>query len=238
MMRFPPPVDSSGDPEERNYNDDKFQFGSLATITLAHDYVCPWCWVGFFHAQRLTKEFGVTFDWRGAELVPPGMDFSPPVPKPRGAGDPPPPAGRVDRFAEAEGVVLKRPHPPFVRSHRALLGAEFAHAQNRFAAYNEAVYRAYWEQEQDISDLVVLERIAANADLDPDAFAQSIEAEQFAQNVVPFDDEAYALGIRHVPTFVFGAEERLAEANYSDLAHAVERFLFRARRLQKKTGAV
>jgi predicted DsbA family dithiol-disulfide isomerase len=120
-----------------------------------------------------------------------------------------------------------------VRSHRALLGAEFARAEGKFDAYNEAVYRAYWEEREDISEPAVLERLAANAGLDPAAFLVAVNAERFAENIVPFDDEAYAMGIRHVPTFLFGAEEKLAEANYADLAHAADRFLVRAKKFQE-----
>jgi hypothetical protein len=64
----------------------------------------------------------------------------------------------------------------------------------------------------------------------------SIRADRYTENIVPFDDEAYAAGIRHVPTFIFGAEEVLAEANYTDLAHAAERFLFRLERHRGKKG--
>jgi predicted DsbA family dithiol-disulfide isomerase len=224
----PPPVSLTGGPDERDPASPRFALGSLTTITLAHDYLCPWCWVGFHHARRLADEFGVAFDWRGFELIPPGMDFDPgPPPDPDA---PPSPPSRFDRFAEEEGVEMPSPRPPFVRSHRALLGAEFARESGRFDDYNEAVYRAYWERREDIADLGVLRRLAEASGLDGDAFAASVEVERYAENVVPFDDSAYALGVRHVPTFIFGAEEKLAEAHYADLARAAERFLVRAQR--------
>ncbi len=128
---------------------------------------------------------------------------------------------------------MPAPRPAFARSHRALLGAEFARVAGRFDAYNETVYRAYWEEREDISEPAVLERLAARAGLDAAAFSDAVNAERFAENIVPFDDEAYATGIRHVPTFLFGAEEKMAEANYADLAHAAERFLVRAKKFQK-----
>jgi predicted DsbA family dithiol-disulfide isomerase len=76
--------------------------------------------------------------------------------------------------------------------------------------------------------------LARSAGLDSDAFVAAIEAEQHADRIVPFDDPAYAIGIRHIPTFIFGAEEQMAEANYTDLAHATERFLFRLKKRQGK----
>lgn len=235
-MRMPPPIALTGDPDERNYKSPKFTLGSLTTITLFHDYICPWCWVGFHQARRLTGEFGLAFDWRGAELIPPGMAYTPAAPSPKSAAPaaPPRPKGRFDRFLDEEGIVLPAPRPAFVRSHAALLGAEFARDAGHFDAFNEAVYRGFWEHHEDISDLAVLERLASAVGLDGAALAASVRAERFAETIVPFDEDAYARGIRHVPTFLFGAEEYLAEAHYADLAHAAERFLARAKRFKEK----
>lgn len=236
-MRKPPPVALTGDPEERNYKSEKFVLGSLTTITLCHDYLCPWCWIGFLHARRLTAEFGVSFDWRGFELIPPGMEYTPAPPQPADPDAPPRPLSRFDLFVEAEGFVMPSPRPSFTRTHHALLGAEFARTRgdDAFDRYNEAVYRAYWERCEDIADLAVLQRLASNeAGLDGNALIRSIEAGQYEDQVVPFDDDSYRIGVRHVPTFIFNAEERLAEAPYSDLAHATERFLVRAEKFKGK----
>ena len=248
MNRVPPPVFPSTDPEARNYKSDKFEWGSLTTITLYHDMLCPWCWVGFFHAQKLTQEFGVTFDWRGAELIPPSMEHNPGPPKPAPdpnappppsvptLREPPKPPSRFDLFAEAEGIAMPTPRPPFTRTHHALLGGEWAHAQGpqAFDLYNEAVYRAFWEKRADIADVTVLGDIAASVGLDAAALQESIASGQYENNIIPFDDDAYALGIRHVPTFLFNAEEKLAEAPYADLARATERFLIRAEKFRAK----
>lgn len=252
MLPKPPPIALTGDPDGRNYQSDKFEWGSLTTITLYHDMLCPWCWVGFFHAQKLTQEFSVTFDWRGAELIPPGMAYEPGPPKPAPDPNAPPPpsvqalrepptptpASRFDLFAEAEGIAMPSPRPPFARTHHALLGGEWANAQGPevFDVYNEAVYRAFWEKRANIAEVSVLGEIAASVGLDAVALQESIKSGQYENNIIPFDDDAYAMGIRHVPTFLFNAEEKLAEAPYADLARATERFLIRAEKFRAKTA--
>lgn len=236
-MRMPPPIALTGDPEERNYKSDKFVFCTQTSISLWHDYICPWCFVGFHQAMRLTKEFGVTFDWRGAELLPPGMAYTPHPPPPLDPNAPSAPPSRFDRFAQSEGLVPPSPRPAFVRSHRALLGQEFALRTGDYdtvVAYNEAVYRAFWERREDISDIQVLTPLAEAAGMDGTAFAQAVEAEQDVDNIVPFDDDAYANGIRHVPLFLFGGEELLTEAPYASLAAATESFLVRREKFQGK----
>jgi predicted DsbA family dithiol-disulfide isomerase len=232
---MPPPIALTGDPDERNYKSPKFTLGSLSTITIYSDYICPWCWVGWYHARRLSQEYGVTFDWRGAELVPPFMEYKSAPPKPVDPSAPSPPPSRFDQFLQEEGIPLRSPRPAFVRSHAALLGAEFAWNEGpmAFDAYNEAVFRAFWERHEDISDPDVLATLSEQAGLSGTALVDSVRDERFADNVVPFDEEAYAVGVRHVPMFLFGGEELLSEANYSDLAHATERFLYRLDRLRK-----
>jgi len=236
-MRIPPPVTLTGDPDERNHKSPKFTLGSLTTITLYHDPLCPWCYVGWKQAKRLREEFGVEFEWRGAELVPPSMEYTPAPPKPADPDAPPKPKGRFDLFAEAEGVMMPDPRPKFTRTHKALLGAEFAWIEGgpeKFETFNDAVYQGYWEQGADIDDLDVLAGYAAGAGLDVAQFRKAVGEERYADSVLPFDDDAYAAGVRHVPTFIFNAEERLAEAPYTDLARATERFLIRRERFFKK----
>lgn len=238
-MRKPPPLELTADPDERNYKSDRFILGSLMTVTVYHDFLCPWCWIGLLQAQCLQQEYGIALDWRGAELMPASLAYTPSPPTPVDLNAPPPPPApknRFDLFVESEGFVMPSPRPPFVRTHNALLGAEWARTlgPDAFDTYNEAVYRAYWERSADIAHIGLLESLAAESGLNGAAMADSIRAERFADSIVPFDDDAYAAGIRHVPTFIFGAEEFLAEANYTDLAHAAERFLFRLDRHQAK----
>jgi predicted DsbA family dithiol-disulfide isomerase len=198
------------------------------TIALYHDYLCPWCWVGLFQAQKLSAEFGVTFEWVGAELFPPELN-------PERASNPgsytvtTEKKTRFDLFCDAEGIVMSDQRPGFVRTHNALLGAEWAKTQGLevFDTYNEAVYRAFWEKFENIEDVNVLKEIATNAGLNAAEMETSIASGEFEAHILKFDDDAYNAGIRHVPTFVFGAEEQLAEAHYADLARATERFLLR-----------
>jgi len=196
------------------------------TITVAHDYICPWCWVGFFHAKRLAEEFPqIKLDWRGYELLPEGR-FEAPVFTQK-VPDPDRPLNRFEIFAQNEGVEYNAYRPiGFVFSHNALEGAEYAKAQGKleFEAYNEGVYRSYWEKSLDISDPEVLANIASDAGLNRNDFVSALHEKRFNHLIVPFDDEAYADDITHVPTFRFRGE-RVAEAPYAIIKNLTERFL-------------
>ncbi len=227
-MNTPPPVTLPG---SRAVSELGAHLGALTTITLWHDILCPWCYVALFQAHKLTAEFGVMFDWRGAELFPPALNYQPSPPRPVDPNAPPASKSRFDLFAEAEGVEMPSPRPAFTSMHPALLALEYATVKEgptKGDALNTALYRAFWEQQTDIADHAALARIAESVGIVSAPLLESVAGEEFAANIVGFDDDAYAAGIRHVPTFVFGGEERLAEAPYADLARATDRFLIRA----------
>jgi len=194
-------------------------------VTVAHDYLCPWCWVGFFQAQTLQQEFPqLQLDWVGYELLPEELGLLPDYrPKPH---DPTQPPSRFEAFAAAEGVPLHERTIGVVRTHNPLEGAEYVKekAPDRFERYNEAVYRAFWERSEDISSLDVLGTIVQEVGLSADDFLDAISSKAYYHKIVRFDEDAYARDVTHVPTFVFRGE-RCAEAPYHTIRDLAERFL-------------
>jgi len=194
------------------------------TVIIAHDYLCPWCWIGLFQAKRLKEEFPeIAQDWRGFELLPEELG---PLPehKPR-PHDPNRPATRLDLLAALDGIPVPKRTIGLVRTHDALQGAEYVkeHAPQHFDAYNEAVYRAYWERSEDISDHAVLSAIAKQSELDGADFITKIKDKVYSHKITKYDDGAYAVDVTHVPTFIFRGE-RCAEAPYATIREMALRF--------------
>ncbi len=196
------------------------------SVVIAHDYLCPWCWIGFFQARKLKQEFPqIRQSWRGFELLPeelgPLPDYTPPPPDPNAL------PSRMELLAQAEGC----PIPPgrtigIVRTHFALEGAAYVQDKDpdRFDTYNEAVYRAFWEHSEDISDLGVLGRLAESAGLNRPEFLEAVTTKAYYNQITRFDDDAYAADVTHVPTFLFRGE-RCAEAPYSTIRDLAQRYL-------------
>jgi len=203
-------------------------------IPVAHDIVCPWCYVGIAQVRRLEKEFGVSFDWIGYELYPEHGYELYPEPMPFDDGSPPPPLppankpktpSRFQLMLAAEGMELpkvSRPYP--IRSHDALASLEFAKAQGDINPLLDRLYAAYWSEGQDIGQRDVVLNLAAECGLDRAALAEALEDRRFAHLIVPFDDGAHEKGVWNVPTFWIG-EERYAEQPYRVLAKALREHL-------------
>ncbi|HEY3332404.1 MAG TPA: DsbA family protein [Capsulimonadaceae bacterium] len=202
---------------------------SSDTVIIAHDFLCPWCWIGLFQAKRLQGEFPtLKQDWRGYELLPESLGPLPVfTPRPPQPPDPSRPPSRLDQLAALDGIPYRKNRAiGAVRTHDALQGCEYAKelAPDKFDAYNEGVYRAYWERDEDISDHNVLGKIASDSGLDGADFLRQIADKRYSHLIVPYDDPAYADDITHVPTFMFRGE-RCAEAPYETIRLMAARFL-------------
>ena len=182
-------------PKSRAVSDLGAHLGTLSTITLWHDFLCPWCYVGLIQSEKLKAEHGVTFDWRGAELFPPALAFTPPPPKPE-EKDPNAPPTHFENFTQNEGITMP-PKPPYLPMHNALLAAAFVtetHGADKGEAFIAALYRAYWEKHEHISELDVLTRIAGEQGIDAAPLQKSVKADEFHSHILDFDDAAYAAG--------------------------------------------
>lgn len=196
--------------------------GSPLVIPIAHDFTCPWCWVGLFQAKRLKAEFGVHIEWRGYELWPEELDW--PEYRPAAAlPNRPPTPSRLDFLKLMDGVeVPALERPKRMRVHAALEAVEFfkEHLPERVDEFVETVYRAYWERGERIGDVEVLAALASPFRVDADEFPDSLVSRRYRDRVVHFDAPSYKVGIFNVPTFWIGGE-RYAEQPYVVLQKAM-----------------
>lgn len=187
------------------------------TITVAHDYICPWCWIGVSQMRRLRAEFDVEFDWQGYELYPEGMEWPPR--RVVETSDRPSTPSRTQLAYAAEGLEPAK-GPPGMRTFRAHQAAEYARERGVGQAFNERLYEAYWKQGLRINDLPVLRFLATGLVEDLEDFEKAIEEQRFRDRVVVYDEPAYATGVYHVPTFWINGKP-YAEQPYSVLRKAV-----------------
>lgn len=192
------------------------------TIPLAHDFICPWCWVGLLQAKRLINELGVTIDWKGYELWP--AELPRPAPGAPAQPDPnrPPTPSRLDFILIADGVQLpKAVRPVGMLTHNAHEAVEYAKTMGKGFEMTEELYRAYWERGVDISETAALRALAKKVGIDADATISAVEDRRFAANIIGFDEPAYASGVYNVPTF-FVDGQRLAEQPFVVIQRAIQ----------------
>jgi predicted DsbA family dithiol-disulfide isomerase len=196
----------------------------MPQLIVAHDYICPWCWIAWEQGKRLCAEFPtLELIWKGYELLPEGLPYVPKPPEPFADVKPKVPS-RLDLLLAAENLVLPVRKRKYSISRLALEGAEFAMEAGRGDAYHAAMYHAYWEESLVISDRKVLQAVAEKAGLEVAAFDAALDDRRYKDRIVEFDDPAHAAGIYNVPTWMF-PEEWIAEQPYHVLREYTERFL-------------
>jgi predicted DsbA family dithiol-disulfide isomerase len=181
---------------------------SRPVIVIAHDIICPWCWVAVHQVEALQKEFDVDFEWRGYELMPENLEWGEPLPKPEINTRRAPTPTRMELAYAASGLEAPpQIQPKRMRSHNALESLEHSKEEGVFKAWNTLLYRSFWMEGQEVNRLDVLENLGQGVFSDPAAMLAQIQARAYSSRIVPFDDEAYAAGVYNVPTFFIGDQK-------------------------------
>lgn len=175
-----------------------------ASIIVISDFVCPWCYIGLMEVERLKQEYD--FEMHHApyllrpETPPEGMPARRIVP----LEDPPTP---MEIRGEQLGIRFTRGRTWSSYSHYALEASEFVfQTTDRGWDYSKRLFKAYFEELEDLGNVETLLRLAGELDLDVQALKTSLEERRYEAEV----DEGIAwskgIGVTAVPTFVFNEQ--------------------------------
>ncbi|MCB9006713.1 MAG: DsbA family oxidoreductase [Ardenticatenaceae bacterium] len=170
--------------------------------------------------EKLKQSHNVHIQWRSFELRP--AEGPPISPEYRARIE----AHRPQLVAMAwERYGLEINSGPFgINSRPALVGAKFAEAQGVGEAYHDAVFRAYWQEAKDISDLNVLAELATAVGLDRDQFLAALNNPQFQQEMMADVEQAFQYGLNSVPALVYNSKFLVTGAQpYELLAQVAEK---------------
>lgn len=181
-------------------------------VDIVADPVCPWCFVGlnsFVRAKEtLSAEFDVIARWRAYQLNP----ATPPEGTDRKAYYKAkfPDETYLDEMrahirdaGEAAGApfdpALPTRLPNTIAAHQVLRWAHFEGLQEEVAL---ALYRGFWNADEDLGDRDVLARLAGAAGMD-EAKTRARLAAREDEAAVRDEAEAFrAAGVSGVPTFI------------------------------------
>ncbi len=108
----------------------------------------------------------------------------------------------IDRMAQ-HGLAYD-PHPDYpLRPSRALRACVYASEQGRADAFVQAVMRAYWAQQRDISDLDVLQDLADQSGVGPRLIAEIAADPTYKKAVEENTQVAVDAGLFGVPSMTF-----------------------------------
>jgi len=190
-------------------------------IEIASDVICPWCYIGKRRLEKalatLKDEVDVRIEWLPFQLnpdMPAGgvaraeyrrAKFGS-VEKGRALD------ARVAQEGAGEGIAFAfdrmQRTPNTVSAHQLI---DLAQSQGKAGPVVDALFRAYFEEAQDIGDQAVLQTIADGAGV------AGWPAERNGGTVTEKEERVRGLGISGVPTFIFDRKSGLSGAYPPDL---------------------
>jgi predicted DsbA family dithiol-disulfide isomerase len=93
-------------------------------------------------------------------------------------------------------------HDRLINSRPALQAAEFAREQGRFREMHQALFRAYWDEARDISEMGVLRNLAEEVGIDPEAIQTAVQSDRYGDYLEARRAEAEELMINGIPAHV------------------------------------
>jgi predicted DsbA family dithiol-disulfide isomerase len=209
-----------GDSAERTLVDTR------PVIRFIADLVCPWCYIAFIRLQRVLERKGAAMVWHPFLLNPhlPSRGVTRLQYLERRFGTVAQAQGvhrRVVQAGAREGIPFAfgaiRAQPNTVPAHALLLAAAGRGLQMETAA---ALFRAFFVTGDNIGELPVLIRIAAELGLTAEEAARAGESSAAAQ-VITAHERAFSLGIAGVPVCVLGEDHVIAGAQPSEALMAL-----------------
>jgi 2-hydroxychromene-2-carboxylate isomerase len=140
----------------------------MAEVEFYFDFSCPWTYLAFGRLRETAMRTGSTISWHPIRVDRVRHEINPEAPKSR--KDPEPrkaayQAKDLNDWASFCGLSVQMPGDWPPNTDLALCGAVLAADAGATAKYSEAVFRAYFGEGRDISQLDVVSDIAESVDL-------------------------------------------------------------------------
>lgn len=126
----------------------------------------------------------------------------------------------LNRLAGEVGLSLKM-HDRLINSRPALQAAEFAREQGRFREMHQALFRAYWDEARDISEMGVLRNLAQEVGIDPEAIQTAVQSDRYGDYLDARRAEAEELMINGIPAHVIAERYLIMGAQTYDVFERV-----------------
>ena len=175
------------------------------------DCSSPWTWLAFRKLRALSVELDVAVDWRPVLVGGIFNAVNPSVYAFRDNGVPAKQAyHRKDLmdWARHDGATILFPPSVFpVNSVKAMRACCWLKDAGRLAPFAEAVFHAYWTDDRDIAQDVVLADIASRLDIDATALLAAIATPAVKARLKANTDEVIARGGFGSPTLFVGGDD-------------------------------
>ncbi len=183
-------------------------------IEIWSDVMCPFCYIGKRKFETALAKFPhqdkLEIEWKSYQLTPdmvtqPDKNINEFLAEHKGMSLAAAEEmnNRVTEMARSVGLDYQMNKSIVANSFQAHQFAHFAKRHGKQVEAEEALFRAYFTDGENIDDRATLLKLGEEIGLDATALAESLQNDEFAGEVKSDIDEARKIGVRGVPFFVF-----------------------------------
>ena len=175
-------------------------------LVMFSDFICPFCYIGFETVRRLKPEFGLEIEWKGFQIHPEWPAVGMAATEYRRGMDPQTRRmmwARISSLGETVGLEMKSPEL-LANSRPALESAEFAQEQGKAEAFEERIFRAYFNENLNIGSQGLIAELGAEVGLDGEELKLALESKRYEKRLSDNTLDARERGVDGVPTFFVG----------------------------------
>lgn len=183
----------------------------MTKLDVLSDPICPWCFIGKARLDQALinhPDHPFTIEWHPFQLNPGmpvgGMDRREYLEtKFGGRANAMRVYGQIAQAAEESGLEIDfakiERTPNTLDAHRLI---HWAGIEGRQTAVVSALFKAYFQDGQDIGDPATLRAIAEGAEMDGDMIARLLASDADRADIIARDTHARQRGVNSVPTFI------------------------------------
>jgi 2-hydroxychromene-2-carboxylate isomerase len=182
----------------------------MTTIEFFFDYSSPWTYLAYDRIEEFCEKNKAELIWKPFLVGGVFNKVNPSVYQRR--ENPIPPKDNYYRkdmhdWAQMQGIDLIKPSIFPLNSVKALRGAFVAIDEGKISAYSAGCFKAYWSNDQDISQEDILRPIAEVAGMDGEAFMAKITEEPIKRKLFETTDEIITREGFGSPTFFLDKDD-------------------------------
>lgn len=197
----------------------------MTTLDIISDPICPWCYIGKAKLDRALEaapDHPFEIQWRPFQLNPDmpaeGMDRREYLEWKFGGREGAIKVyGEIAKTAEAAGLniafdKIKRT-PNTLNAHRLIRWAQIEEKQSQVVSQ---LFKRYFREGQDISDIDVLVDVATAVGMDGNLVRRLLDGDSDLAETIAEDKKAREMGVQGVPCFIIGASYAVQGAQNTD----------------------
>lgn len=181
----------------------------MTSIKIVSDFACPFCYIGFSIAEKLTKEIpDINIEWIPYELDPvlpiEGGDLTDQIPQKQIDMS----YRRIERLGSEYNLVYNNKTKKF-NTHRLHKAALFARDEGKYYQFAKEAFKNIFEYEKNVGKPVIVNEIGLEVGINIVEMNKRIDEGFYDEEMEEAKNLWSVYGIESVPTFIVNGNRKV-----------------------------